>query len=151
MSGASCLHGPLPAMDFLCGLGQVTRLPWASVPYHCKRQSICSLHRGAGETDMLQGKCDEAVGFLRFILQGQSYREPPKYWLASIQKWKLFIMLELFQETKILSKILPFLPLPCPPSNKKNNNYNLILLKDLIKSHLSFSSAFPSGLCTSWK
>lgn len=92
----------------------------------------------------LQGRCDEAVGFLRFILQGQSNREPPKYWLASIQKWKLFIMSKMFQETKILNKILPFLPLS--PHQKK---LQLMLLKHLIKSHLSFSSAFPSGLCTS--
>lgn len=93
---------------------------------------------------MLQGKCDEAVGFLRFILQGQSYREPPKYWLASIQKWKLFIMLELFQETKILSKILPFLPLPCPPSKKKKNQQlQLDTAKTPYKISLVFFISLP--------
>lgn len=128
MSGASCLHSPLPATNFLRGLGQVTCLPWASASCHCKRWGISSLHSGAGETGMLQGRGDGTVRFLRFVLQGQSNRKLGITW---IQKWKLFNMLKLFQETKILSKIFPLYP-PKKP-------YNLILLQQLVKkSHLSF-------------
>lgn len=107
MSGASCLHSPLPATNFLRGLGQVTCLPWASASCHCKRWGISSLHSGAGETGMLQGRGDGTVRFLRFVLQGQSNRKLGITW---IQKWKLFNMLKLFQETKILSKIFPLYP-----------------------------------------
>lgn len=108
MSDGSCLHGPSPTTDFPCGPGQVTRLPWDSASCHCTRWGISSLHIGAGEIGTLNGRWDGAVRFLRFVLQGQSNRE---LGLAWIHKWKLFIMLKLLHETRILSKIFPLPPL----------------------------------------